>query len=749
MNKKERHRHPLLARAVFAVNVLVAALLAVALGLVYWYAWRPLPETSGEVAAPVAAQVTVTRDALGVPHIAAASEEDALFAQGYCTAQERLWQMDALRRLTAGELAEVIGPAGLESDREARRLRLRRIAEQAYAALDGRGRAELAAYTRGVNHFIATHLDRLPVEFSLLSYGPRPWSGVDTFLVGLHMCRALASTWRTELAKARMLEAGDRAKVEFLFTPPSAPGDLVPGSNSWALAGNRTATGRPLLANDPHLDYSLPGIWFMTHLRAPGLNVSGVAIPGIPGIVIGHNERIAWGITNLGFDVQDLYEERFDARTGQYLYRGRMERARMERETIRVRHGRNEELTNWITVHGPVFITEGNRALALKWVAAEPGGIGFPFLEMDRARNWGEFTAAISRFAGPSSNLVYADVDGNIGYHAAGRLPIRHKFDGSTPVDGASGDFEWDGYIPFEQLPASFNPPAGVVISANQNPFPANYPYTVNGNFAPACREEQIAALLGARGGWRAADMPVVQKDVYSSFSRFLARQLVAAWDRRKASDPELRDAIGLLRGWNGQMDKDLAAPLIVTLAYQYFRKAVAESAAPGKGPVYDGNMALEPLEQLLRRRPAGWFEDYDRTLLRCLQQAVEEGRRGQGGNVRQWKYGRYLTLLIAHPVLHRVPWVGNYFDIGPAPMSGSVTTVKQTSARMGPSMRMSADLANWDRSLMNITAGQSGHPLSSHYKDQWPRYYIGESYPMQFERVQARSVLRLRPAAP
>jgi penicillin amidase len=736
----------LIARIVRYVNVAIAILLAVALALVYWYAWRPLPQRSGTIDAPIDAAATVSFDALGVPHIRAASQEDALFVQGYVTAQDRLWQMDALRRYAGGDLAEILGPAGLDSDRESRRLRLRRIAEDAYVALPPEERTALAAYARGVNHFIATHAGDLPLEFTLLGYQPRPWSAVDSLLLGLHMFRTLTNTWRNEIIKRNMLAEGDAQKVDYLF-PVRATGDVQPGSNAWAMAGSHTASGKPLLANDMHLEYSLPGTWYMTHLQAPGLDVSGVALPGVPGVMVGHNQRIAWGITNLQFDVEDLYIEKFDDRTGRYLYRGQAEQARAEREIIRIKGQAPTEIVIWVTRHGPLYVTEGNDRMALRWVAAEPGIMQFPILEIDRAQNWEQFTAALARWPGPGSNFIYADVDGNIGYHAAGKLPNRRGYAGDVPVDGSSGDFDWDGFIPFDQLPSAFNPPSGIIASANQNPFPPSYPHEVNGNFYAPYRARQIRDLLSAHDGWRAQDLLNVQRDLYSGFSRFLATEIVAAYDRRHAHNPRLETAIALLRGWNGQMEKDLAAPFLIALAYQHVRTSVAESASPGKGLAYDFNMAPAVVERLFRERPAGWFRDYDETLLRALADAVEEGTRMQGRDIRRWRYGAYLQVTINHPVIHQIPMIGKYFDIGPVPMSGSSTTVKQTTRLLGPSMRMNADLGDWDRSLLNVQIGQSGQVLSSHYRDEWTDYYNGRSYAMQFRKVEAKSTLEFRPS--
>jgi penicillin G amidase len=735
------------ARIVAAINWTIGALLICALALVYWFAWRPLPQRSGNIRTQVSQPVTVRFDKLGEPHIRAATEEDALFVQGYVTAQDRLWQMEGLRRLAAGDLAEIIGARGLENDQEARRLLMRRSAEADYLNLPPRDRAALAAYTRGVNAFLATHLHDLPVEFTLLNYQPRPWSVVDSILVSLQMFRTLTPSWRQDLRKRDMLRNGDPQKVAALFATRSGS-EVQPGSNAWALAGNLTASGKPELSNDMHLEYGLPGIWYMTHLEAPGLNVAGVALPGLPGIIVGHNQHIAWGITNLQFDVQDLYIEKLDERTGRYLYRGQVQQARPDLELIPVKGQAATELLVWITHDGPLFVTEGGDRMALRWVAHDASIYQYPVLEYDRAQNWQQFTTALARFAGPGSNFVYADADGNIGYHAAGRFPVRHGYAGDVPVDGASGDFEWQGYIPFDQLPATFNPPRGIIASANQNPFPRDYAYAVNGVFAPPDRAHEILEALSARKGWRPEQSLAVQKDVYSEWFHFLAAEVVAAYEGRQIHTAQLDQATALLRGWNGQMEKNLAAPFLMELIYLHLRSAVADSAAPGSGATYDFPFAPAVLEHLLRAKPRGWFSDYDELLLRALADGVEEGVRIQGRDLKRWQYGSYLRITIDNPIVHQVPWVGKYFDIGPAPLSGSNTTIKQTTPRLGPSMRMDADTGDWDGSLLNVLTGQSGQILSSHYRDQWEAYYTGRSFPMQFQNVKTDSTLEFQPAA-
>ena len=741
------------SRVLKAVNVVIVVVLLAAAGAIWWYAWRPLPQRSGSIPAPVSAGVTVAFDKLGEPHIRAQSIHDALTIQGYVTAQDRLWQMDSLRRYSSGQLAEVLGPVALETDRDMRRLRLRRLAENAYVKLSPADRASLAAYTLGVNQFISTHLDNLPVEFTLLGYQPRPWSAVDTLLIGLYMFRDLTTTWRDEISKAAMLSGGDAEKVNFLFAPRSGEAPS-PGSNGWAVAGSHTASGKPLLSNDMHLAFSMPGIWYMTHLQAPGLDVAGVTVPGLMGIVVGHNQHIAWGITNLQFDVQDLYIEHIDERTGRYLYQGHLEQAHEEREIIQVKGQRSVEASTWVTRHGPIFLVEGNARMALRWTAAEPGLTQVPLLDIDRAENWQQFTTALSRWVGPGANFIYADRDGNIGYHAAGVLPKRRGYSGDVPVDGSTGDADWDGFIPFDQLPSFYNPASGIIASANQNPFPANYPYPVNGNFAAPPRIDRIRQLLTAHNGWKAGDMLAVQGDIVSLFNKFLAQQTVQAVDRRNAHNVALDPAVALLRSWDGRMDKDQGAPFLISLVYQHVRSAVAEAASPGKGQVYEFAMGPAAIEQLLRDRPAGWFDDYDTMLLRAFMDAVDEGKRIAGRDVSRWRYGNYWRVEIdnpiVHPALERIPVIGkmlDFFEIGPLPMSGSSTTPKQTTRTLGPSMRMTADLADWNNSTLNIVTGESGQPFSSHYKDQWDAYYNLRSYPMQYGSVTAKQTLEFRPS--
>jgi penicillin amidase len=728
-----------------AINLSIAVLLIALFVAGYRYLWRPLPQTSGELRAPVSARATVVRDSLGVPHISAASWEDAIFLQGYVTAQDRMWQMDALRRLSAGELAEVIGPALLESDREARRMMLARLAEAQERVLSPDARGILAAYARGVNFYLENQRGNWPVEFALLSYEPRPWLLRDTLLVGLQMQRTLTTSWPDDLRKSRLLAKGDAKKLAYIYAAHSGP-EVAPGSNAWAISGSRSATGKPILANDPHLEFTIPSTWYLVHLKAPDLDVTGASLPGVPAVIIGHNQRIAWGMTNLYADVQDLYREQIDQQTGRYVYRGAAQQAIPAPEPIVIRGQRTLEGITWTTRHGPILVNEQNRSYALRWAAAEFPGREFPFLDLNRARNWQEFNAALRNYFGPGQNAVYADVDGNIGYHAAGAVPIRRGCDGSVPVDGSTEECEWTGMIPYDELPSVYNPPGGVIVSANQNPFPAGYRYAVGSSFPPPERAREIRARLDARAKWKPEDMLDIQKDVYSAVAHYLTQEAVQAFYRHPVRSEELLKGVEVLSKWNGQMEKGTPEPMAAALFMAALQKLVAQNAIKDATDDDSAGVTVAVLEKLIRERPEGWFPSYDQLLIDALRTGIEEGVKIQGSKVAAWDYGQWRALRLTHPILGQLPWIGKYFNIGTIPMSGSPTSIKQTTRRLGPSMRMVVDFSNLDNSWANITVGQSGHRLSRHYRDQWAAYYGGTSFPMQYGKVEARDTLVVTP---
>jgi penicillin amidase len=658
-------------------------------------------------------------------------------------------------------------------------MRMQAIAESDVARLKPESRELLVEYARGVNYFIDTHRGDYSLEFSLPghAYDPRPWSLTDSVLAGLVMFRDLTDSSKFEMDEGKLMSRADPAKIALLF-PASQGAYVTPGSNNWAVSGAHAANGKPMLANDPHLAYAIPGTWYLAHLKAPGLDVTGATLPGVPGVISGHNEQIAWGVTNLQADVMDLYAEQMDEGTGRYLFQGRLEQAQLDRQLIGVKGGKPVQVDTWITRHGPVIAHEGGKSYSVRWSAAD--GFDIPFLDINRAQNWQQFRAALAGFWGPGQNFVYADRAGHIGYQATGRVPIRRDFDGDVPLDGSSGKYEWDGYIPFEQMPWVYDPPSGLVATANQRTFPPDFAYRVTGSFADPYRINQIRALLCAKPTLTVADMLAIQKDVYSEYDHFLAQQVVAAVQKRGPKDSIMREAATVLQRWNGQMEKDQAAPMMTQLLSTQLGTALVTSALrqrmseqeqaqlrskPANSSEKNGERA-RPLaslsagpdilprpfviENLLRKRPAGWVpeNDWDGWLVRNLAAALEQGRRRQGTPVSKWRWGKILQWKFSHPVGRQLPMVGGLFNIGPVEMSGSGTTVKQTTGALGPSERMVVDFGQLDQSVQNLPAGESGFVASPHYKDQWAAYYAGQSFPMEFEHVDGKEQLRVRAAS-
>src|SRR5258708_21212925 len=581
------------------VGWILTVTIAVVGGIAWWLLVRPLPQVDGTASLPgLQREVTVERDAWGVPHVRAASLADMAEAQGYVLAQDRLWQMDLLRRVARGQLSEIVGPAAIPLDKQFRLLRFGPAAERDVNLLDEESRIAMEAYARGVNKFIEQHQNKLPIEFTMLKDRPRPWRPADSVAIAGYMYQTLTNTWEDELDRAKVTArvGTDRAKDlfsqeaamdHFVVGDPERPGDgsqrsgkdpadeedddmtpddvlkagaaspppgfpdltsaLLPeivrwvgepetdirqalGSNNWVVSGKHTATGTPILANDTHLELSVPPIWYEMHLTCPGWNVKGFTLPGAPLAVIGHNDRIAWGFTNNGADVQDLYIETFNpAATDEYRVRGSWTKAQVYDETIRVKGAADEQLQVVVTRHGPVVHREGDKAYALRWTATEPGGLANTYNWLGKARNWEEFRNVMKRVWGPGQNVVYADVQGNIGYVMAARVPIRKKGHGEIPMPGDTDDYEWTGYIPFEQLPQALNPDRGLLVTADARGAGPGYKPYLTDRWEEPYRTARIYELLRDKGGLRPEDMLKVETDTYSYPHAFLADQLSAA----------------------------------------------------------------------------------------------------------------------------------------------------------------------------------------------------------------------------
>ena len=784
----------------------------------WWFFHRALPQLDGAAALPgLSAQVRVDRDAWSAPHITASSVDDMVMAQGYVTAQDRLWQMDVLRRVAEGEISEVIGngPNGLalSSDRLFRTYGIRQAAERDAAALDPESRTVMEAYADGVNAFITSHQNRLPWEFGALGYKPRPWTPADSLAIVGYMYRTLSNTWPLEIDRAWVTQKVGPERAAQLFSQDSpddrvivgaapsstpaparspatisatlrsgsaaSPGDSAAsraedeafsvitasdededvragtGSNNWVVNGAHTASGKPLLANDPHLELTVPDIWYVVHLTAPGWNVEGAALPGEPLVVIGHNDRIAWGFTNNGADVQDLYIETFDAANlPRYRANGQWVKADVRTERIKIRGQADQVFDVYTTRHGPIVELDGDTSYALQWTALQPGGLSHSYLLMGRAQNWQEFKDALRDVVGPAQNAVYADVDGNIGFIVAAKIPIRKKGDGSVPVPGDTDDYEWTGYIPFDELPQAFNPPGGIIATANARVVGPGYPHYLTDRWAPPWRTERIYDLLSAKQNLTPADMNAIQNDVLSIPNQRLAAALVEASRASLPQDTHTRDLLARLANWDGRAAADSVEESFVMRVRVALLRNVLSPFLGAETGRYTWRSAVF-VDWLLREHPVNWlpsgYRNYDELLIHSADDAVAQlAAATHNSDSSAWPYGRLNSLIMFHP-LGRNGILRRLFSIGPLPQSGDVFTVKAMTRTHGPSMRFVADLSNWDNSLLEISTGESGQFLSSHYKDQFPEWFAGRPIASPFSDAAEQSsrahTLLLEPA--
>ncbi|MBI2966172.1 MAG: penicillin acylase family protein [Chloroflexi bacterium] len=778
---------------------------ALRLALTTW-GRRSLSRRSGtHLVEGLSAHVKVLRDRWGVPHIYAESTRDAFFAQGYVHAQDRLFQMDLRRRAAMGMLSEVSGPNALPTDRFSRTLGLHRSARADWTGAKQEVREAFQAYADGVNACMGAKKWKLPMEFSLLGYRPRPWEPADSMSFARLMTWQLAFGWHGELVRARLRDAvGAEAASEWDFHYPVANPVTLPsgvmsrdleqaaplpivrgtlgtgGSNAWAIAGERSETGKPILCNDLHLFVSSPSVWYENHIVAPELEVTGASLPGIPAVLVGHNRHIAWGITAAFTDCQDLFAERFDGGDSRrYESMGRWVDAEVIEESIAVK-GRDEPepLQIAITRHGPL-VADGpagsDLRFALSAVALTGPGDAGGWIALNRARDWREFTDALRQVHSAQLNVVYADVEGNIGHRLTGRVPVRAAGDGTVPAPGWSGDHEWVGWVPFEEMPHALNPPQGVVVSANNKIVPDGYPHHLGNVWMNGFRAARISEVLAGHPKISAAVCRGLHADVVCIPGREFARRTSVL----TSDDPDVRTAVGLLQDWGGKLDgRSPAAALFEVARHHLIRTVLAPVEDPdvsagltGVGP----NQVLAPGNELygndlvavfrMLDNPESWWMKRaggsEAALATSLKDAVEWLRAELGPKPSKWRWGAIHRVRFPHPIGLRPP-LGEVFDRGPYPIGGDMDTPAQAGlapnrpydARAAcPSYRQVIDLANWDASVAIHAPGQSGQIGSRHYDDLLKRWRRGEYHPMLWTREQieanAEARMRLDPAAP
>lgn len=798
-----------------ASGLILLLALAAAGGLAYGRSvgLRSLPQISGELSLPgLQGPVNVYRDEWGVPHIEAASEWDLFMAQGFVTAQDRFWQMEKTRRAGAGRLSEVLGSSMLETDKFVRTFLFYRSAEKSVAALSPAARAALEAYAAGVNAYIdqAVNRNALPIEFAILGFKPEPWTPTDSAVVGKLMSYDLGGNFKGEVYRYQLRQkVGDELLKQVLPVYPSDVtivksangGDISPrvaelppegsridvsgllragifpdpflGSNNWVLSGSLTKTGKPLLANDPHLGLSTPAIWYQTHLilNSPTakMNVIGVMFPGAPGIVIGHNEQIAWGVTNTGPDVQDLYiEKRNPQNPYQFEFMGKWEDATVHKETIKVKGKEDVPLEIVVTRHGPIVSevvgSKKNRpteALALKWTAHMPTTELEAVIGFGRATNWAEFREALRKFPVPTQNFVFASVDGTIAYRTGGVVPIRTKGDGLLPAPGWSGEYEWKDFIPFEQMPEVVNPNDGFIVTANNKVIDDQYPYLISHSWAEPYRATRIREMILAKKGHTVDDMRLMQVDHTNLQARTLLPTLLPLVEKAQRLTSLEQRALELLQAWDQIDHADQPAPLVFQMWYNQLGKLLFEErmgkelfeSMADKGNVTD-NMIL----QAANGNPSDWVKaagGLEQLAVNSFKKGVAAGAKLQGKNADRWKWGTYHRIGPAHDIGGAIPPLGWFLNPRVRAVGGSRTTVSAMSYRdngtvrsAGP-WRQAVDMASpGGNSFDVVMPGQSGHFMSPWYEDQAALHIEGSMHPQKLlpDDYQRGQRLVLRP---
>jgi penicillin G amidase len=812
---------------IFLWLLLIVILLASGvIAYAYFIARAALPQLDGSIKVNgLSAAVKVTRDSHGVPAIEAATLDDLFFAQGYVTAQDRLWQMDVMRRFGSGELSEILGEDTLKIDREQRILGLRAAARKSLQMASTRDRSYFEAYARGVNAFIESHGNGLPLEFRILKYRPKPWQAEDSIVIANQMVKDLNYYYLPDVfAREKILAKLGPELTSDLYVnrswhdrPPTvmreeindhtneqqnqgdsddddddddspdnavtqqrgaaeiwaqhAP-EAVNGSNDWVVSGAHTVTGKPLLSNDMHLGHQMPNLWYEAHLKlvnrlvnqagspAGNLDVAGVTLPGMPYVIVGHNQRIAWGFTNVGPTVADAFIETFNGQ-GAYQTPQGWQQPEHRAEVIHVKGKPDVTLDVKITRHGPVItelIPGESRQIALRWTLYD--GLHMPFFDVDSAQNWEEFRKAFSQLDAPGQNVVYADVDGNIGYQTTGHIPIRAAGDGSLPVSGADDAHEWTGYIPFDKLPTIYNPASGVIATANGRITPDGYPNSISTEWEAPWRTERIYHVLESGRKFSATDMLALENDVHSENDLFAAERFVYAVDHASKPSARARQAADLMRNWDGRMlSSSTAATIAVRSARELTRLLLEQRLGPAPGggnqqegtlnwKIYSWEMRTVWLQNVILHQPRRWlpekYPNYDELLAAAVEAAVNSPEAPK--DLAAWHWGAVNAVDIEHPVLGKIPLLRRWSAPGVREQSGSGYTVKAVTRSHGPSERFTANLADLDQSTLNTVTGQGGNFLSPYYMDQWKAWYEGSTFTLPFtsQAVDASGAHRL-----
>jgi penicillin amidase len=798
-------------KIVIGIGGTLLLLLVVGAALTYYLVTKSFPEISGnERVKGLNAEVTVYRGEYGVPHIFASSDHDGYFAVGYIHAQERLWQMELVRRAGTGRLAEILGEPALPADKMFKTLGLWRTAQKDAELLDPDVRAALQAYSDGVNAFIESHKGSYPIEFDMLNIVPAPWTIENSLVVSRLMAWELNFSRWTDILMGELVRrfGEERAREVFPHWPEGAPyilphegkkrtvltipsqlmnadqsyrklmgmEDVASGSNAWAISGTKTMSGKPIVANDPHLVLMAPARWYELQLHTPDVDVAGPSIAGVPFVIIGRNERIAWGVTNAMMDDADYYVEEVDSTQYPTRYLTKNEWKPIVRyvDTIVVKDSLPVIYTSYRTQHGPIVnrieadAQYSPSLISMRWTGNDPSDEARTFYLINRAKNWSDFTEALKSFGSPAQNFVYGDVDGNIGYYTGGRLPERKVKTAIVPFSGKTDEYEWKGYVPFDKMPHRLNPPEGFIATANNKIVDDSYPYYISSNWEPPWRAMRITEVLKSQDKFSVEDVQRLQLDLVSIQARELVPVILKAFDSVEVANSDVKTALKYFRTWDYKMKKEDVA---TTLFEDFFVQAIHNTFEDEFGSrllgLYDtlASVPVTVMTELLLKDSSVWFdnvttprvESKNEIIRKSLEDAVNDLKGLLGGELKEWQWGRLHKIEFRH-VFGANSLLKPLFDVGPFAVGGSHATIwkgdysrsRPYANTVGPSTRQIFDLSDFNNTRAVTPPGESGQAFYRHYSDQADLWLLGQYRRMPMEKTvierTCRNVLHLEP---
>jgi penicillin amidase len=772
---------------------MIMGFIAILIALGYWgyrTVIRSLPQTRGTlVIQALQKPVRIYRDGYHVPHILAEEESDCFFSQGFVTAQDRLWQMDMWRRAARGTLSEIFGPATVSMDSLMRVIGLQRTAESILPHLSPLSRRMYEAYTQGVNAYIQGQGNRLPVEFTLLNYTPDPWEVEDCVLILRWLGWQLCSGWKTDIVLSSLAQRLGMEKLTDLLpelrneslwkngpvfslnrnqqNPASLALDLsatsrAAGSNAWAVSGEKTQTGKPILANDPHLWFQNPSVFYEIHMASDALNVTGFSIPGVPGVLLGRNSHIAWGLANSMGDDLDFYAETLSENdSGRYIYGHSTRPLKFIEETIRIRPDSVLVLKIAMTHRGPLFTDlpsqtiSCDKPVSIRWAGYETSDEGLSIYRLIRAKNWEEFREALRSFCTPSLNMVYADIEGHIGVQSAGRFPLRRSRTGYLIRDGRRPENDWQGFVPFQALPSEKDPDRGYVATANEKICCPNPSQPFSGYWDSPFRARRIRSFIEEQDSLTWSHMKMLQEDILSLYAVDMMRITAPFLDSLRSDDPLVSEMAARMTRWDGMLRSGSSEAMVFqafcsSMARHLFQDEMDETLF--KEFMRLNTPAVETLLRVLGGKSSLWIdnpstpeeETREDLIRKSFESAISRVREIMGDDTRQWTWGRVHTLIFRHP-LGEHPLLRRTFNLGPVSLGGSGNTVNAASYDLsepyevlwGPAGRFIADMDNPDNTLSVIPTGQSGQPLDSHYRDQLKLYLNRLYHPNLMDTVK------------